>query len=342
MKYAYQALIALAIAMGLGGLCVAAWGSQLCTITPARPAGNTGHGFYVVGSKLYDKYGNEFRIRGVNSSHPDASGTMPSLPQSGANTVRFVIDFTKPAFFNYTTRAIVEHMVPMPSNWTATCKADVASLDAIVDTWVAQAPQWTQLSDDGLINIANEWGPEDSVIWRDAYIKSVARMRAAGYTGTLVIDSGACGQDAKDIVKYGAAVLAADPQHNLLFDVHVYGGFHLPATLSWMQDYATAMGQLRASGLPIIFGEFGPGKNIGPSPTTVAPATIIATAEANGWGWLAWSWDGNNLPNCRADDTGFSLTTNCGNYATDSDLTSFGKLIVSTLKTSAKPASVAP
>ncbi|MFL6625793.1 MAG: cellulase family glycosylhydrolase [Burkholderiaceae bacterium] len=304
----------------------------------ARPAGNTGKGFFVSGSKLYDPNGLEFRIRGVNRNHWDSYGTPAGLPLSGANTERVVLSFSKATSYNWnivSSEMLANKIVPIPGNWTGTCKADPASLTAIVDTWVAQASTWTQLNSTGLINIANEWGPANSTVWRDSYITAIHRMRAAGYTGTLVVDSGGCGQDSQDIIKYGAAVLAADPQKNILFDVHVYGGFHFPATASWMQDYTTALSQLKATGLPLIIGEFGPGKNIGPSPTMVTPQKIIADAEANGWGWMPWSWDDNNLQSCASDDNGFSMTTKCGTYRTDSDLTAFGKTVVPILKSTA-------
>jgi mannan endo-1,4-beta-mannosidase len=306
-------------------------------VTP-RPAGNTGKGFYVAGSKLYDPNGQEFRIRGVNRNHWDSYGTPTGLPLSGANTERVVLSFAKPTTYNWnivSSQMLANKIVPIPGNWTATCKADPASLTAIVDTWVAQAATWTQLNATGLINIANEWGPANSTVWRDNYITAIARMRAAGYSGTLVVDSGGCGQDAQDIVKYGAAVLASDPQKNILFDVHVYGSFHYPATASWMQDYTTAMTQLKASGLPLILGEFGPGRNVGPSPTMVTPEKVIADAEANGWGWMPWSWDDNNLANCSSDDNGFSMTLKCGTYNSDADLTTFGKTVVPILKSMA-------
>jgi mannan endo-1,4-beta-mannosidase len=303
-----------------------------------RPAGNTGTGFYVAGGKLYDPNGNEFRIRGVNRNHWDSYGSPTGVPLSGANTERVVLSFTNSTTYNWnivSSQMLANRIVPIPGNWTGTCKADTATLSAIVDTWVAQASTWTQLNTRGLINIANEWGPSNSTVWRDSYITAIARMRAAGYTGTLVVDSGGCGQDAQDIVKYGAAVLASDPQKNILFDVHVYGGFHYPATASWMQDYETAMTQLKASGLPLILGEFGPGNNVGPSPTLVTPQHVIDTAETNGWGWMPWSWDDNNLANCTSDDNGFSMTIKCGTYKTSADLTTFGKIVVPILQSTA-------
>ncbi len=315
------------------------------SIVPAatRPAGNTGTGFYVVGNKLYDAKGKEFRIRGVNRTHWDSYGSPAGLPMSGANTERIALNFTRPVAGNFDivrSQMIANKIVPMPGNWGTTCKSDPASLTAVVDTWVAQASTWTTLNSNGLINIANEWGPANSTVWRDNYITAVARMRAAGYTGTLVVDSGGCGQDAQDVVKYGPAVLASDPQKNILFDVHVYGSFHYPATASWMQDYTKAMAQLKASGLAIILGEFGPGRNVGPSPTMVTPEQVIASAEDAGFGWMPWAWDDNNLANCAANDNWFSMTTKCGGYKTNDDLTLFGKTIVPILQRTAVKATI--
>ena len=310
-------------------------------VSTAVPVAAAAMGFHVAGAKLYDKNGKEFRIRGVNRVHWDSSSSA-GIALSNANTERFVIDFTQTQAKNWATvdKAVSMGVVPMPGNWGGTCKSDAASLSAVVDTWVAQASTWTKYNSNGLINIANEWGPSNSTVWRDSYISAIARMRAAGYTGTLIVDSGGCGQDSKDIVNYGAAVLASDPQKNILFDVHVYGNFFYPATASWMQDYTKAMTAMKATGLAIILGEFGPGRKIGPSPTLVPPEQIIATAEAAGWGWMAWAWDDNNLPGCRANDGWFSMTTTCGAYKTDADLTAFGKTVVPLLKQMAVRASI--
>lgn len=309
-----------------------AFAGQLCTLDPARPAGATGTGFYVVGGKLYDPSGTEFRIRGVNSAHPDASGTPAGIGRSGANTARMFFNFTKPAATNWATMQAVQGVVPIPTNWSTTCVVDPAILSTAVDAWVAQSSTWTQLNGLALVNIANEWGPSvanNSTGWRDGYLTAIARMRAAGYTMPLVIDAGYCGQDAATIVKYGQSLLDTDPQHNLLFSVHIYGSFHRPATATWMQDYATALSQLKATGLPIIVGEFGPGRNIAPSPTDIPPGDIVADAESNDWGWMAWSWDANDMPNCMSSDNSMSMTVKCGNYTgLDSELTLYGQQVM--------------
>lgn len=299
--------------------------------TQTRPTASTGAGFFVVGSKLYDPKGVPAVLRGTNLSHYDQNHT--GLDLAGMNAARIALVFTKPQASNYAivqNQLLAKKIVPIVGSWAGTCKSDAATLSTIVDAWVAQASTWTLLNTKGIVNIANEWGPANSVVWRDSYILAVARMRAAGYTGTLMIDSGGCGQDAQDVVKYGAAVLASDPQKNILFDVHVYGTFHYPkATAAWMQDYDTALKALQASGLAIMVGEFGPGKNVGPSPTTLPPETIIARAEAAGFaGWMSWAWDDNDLGACMSDEHWFAMVKRCGQYSVPTDLTAFGTLVV--------------
>lgn len=332
---------------------VVALAGQFCVIDPPRAASATGTGFYVAkpisqraassadaSFRLFDPAGNEFRIRGVNHNHWDAYGAPAGLPRSGANAVRMFLRFTDPpaTTWGYVAPLLAAGLTPIPTNWTTTCKSDQASLAATVDTWVAQASTWAQLNRTGLLNVANEWGPAVSSAdkgagWLTGNQQAVARLRFAGLTMPLVIDAGGCGQDAGTIVKYGQQLLDADPEHNLIFSVHVYGSWHYPATASWMQDYSTAMAQLRATGLPILIGEFGPYNGGASSSKTLVPtATLIADAEANGWGWLPWSWDDNNLPGCLADDNGFSLTKKCGVYVTDDDLTAWGRTIVPILK----------
>jgi hypothetical protein len=384
-----------------------------------RPSYNTGHGFFVSDGKLYDAKGNEFRIRGVNRVHWD-SDSAAGLVKSGSNTVRWDIDFTRPVAANVDLvmqQSIDNGIVPVVGNWTGTCSPDPSKLSASVATWVAQASAWTKLDKYLIVNVANEWGPGNSTVWRDSYISAIARLRSAGYTGAILVDSGGCGQDDADLLQYSQAVFESDPQRNVIFAVHLYGGANdysaeiqsvrkgnpTVVTLSsnspthpfapnyngsnntysgltsyqiddvqgmtqlngnhaalqnvggvsgawtvtltvdstqWNDytgggkivdngNYAFRIAQLaglsRRTGAAYIIGEFGPGKNIGPSPTLVTPGQIITAAEANGIGWLAWAWDDNNLAGCSSDDRWFSMTKGCGRYAQPSDLTSFGK-----------------
>jgi Cellulase (glycosyl hydrolase family 5) len=298
-----------------------------------RPASSKGVGFFVSNGKLYDANGVEFRIRGIDKLHWDNGST--GLSNSKANTVRWNIDFTQPAAKNIallqggaskTGGGIYDHMVVMPGAWSApagtlTCSSDASILASAVSVWVAQASSWTQLEKYSILNIGNEWGPSNSTVWRDSYISAISQMRTAGYHATLSITSGGCGQDNADLTTYAQAVFDSDPEKNVIFDRHVYGG---DADVSALSKDATA---LAALGLPVIFGEFGPGMSIGPSPTNLTPAQVIQTAEQNGFGWLAWAWDDNNLSNAQADNEWFALSYT-GAYASSADLTIFGQEVV--------------
>jgi hypothetical protein len=308
-----------------------------------RPSYNTGSGFFVVGNKLYDPNGNEFRIRGVNHLHWDAAG--PGIPKTGANTERWDIDFAQPAATNIglMQKSAANKMVPIAGNWDGTCDESTTTLSNIVSTWVSTAPEWQAVEKYALLNIANEWGPSNSTVWRDAYISAIAQIRAAGINATLVVDAGGCGQDNADLAQYASAVFNSDPQRNVVFDQHIYGNWSADGSSSWQTNLATGLDALAATGLPMIVGEFGPGRNIGPSPTMMTPGQTIQAADARGIGWIAWAWDDpagewSSMPT----DDWFALSLT-GDYQSSADLTTFGKDVVENatygLKAMAKPAS---
>ncbi|MCU0619931.1 MAG: glycoside hydrolase family 5 protein [Gemmatimonadales bacterium] len=290
----------------------------------ARPSYNTGTGFFVANGKLYDANGVEFRVRGVNKLHWDADS--PGIPKTHANTERWVIDFAQPTATNLglMQESIDNHLVPMPGSWDGTCKEDTPTLAAIVDTWIAQAAAWQTIERFMILNIANEWGPANSTVWRDAYVTAVGRLRQAGYRCTIAVDSGGCGQDNDDLATHAAAVFDSDPQKNVIFGQHIYGLWANGGGQSWQVDLATGLDRLVATGLPMFVGEFGPGRDIGPSPTMMTPLEIMQACEARDLGWLAWAWDD---PAYNADDNWFALSLT-GDYDSSADLTTFGKVVV--------------
>lgn len=294
----------------------------------ARPSYNSGPGFFVAQGKLYDANGLEFRIRGVNRVHWD-SNSAAGIAASGANTERWNVDFAHSAGSNVGlvhAQSIAERIVPIVGNWGATCSNDPARLAAVVATWVQQARAWTRLDKYLIVNIANEWGPTNDPVWRDSYIRAIGQLRAAGYLGTILIDSGGCGQDLDDLLNYSSAVFDSDPQKNVMFALHVYG--RIPRE-QVAPDLARLAALGRERGMAFLVGEFGPGRNIGPSPTLTTPAEVITAAEANGIGWLAWAWDDNNLPQARANDQWFSMTYfGPGIFSRPADLTLFGRDVV--------------
>jgi hypothetical protein len=310
--------------------------------TQQRPAYNTGTGFFVVGNKLFDANGNEFRMRGINHLHWDAPGA--GIPKTGANTERWVIDLNQPSATNIglMQKSFNNKMVPIAGDWDGTCDESTATLSNIVNAWVATASTWKAVEKYTLINIANEWGPSGTA-WRDAYISAIAQIRAAGINATLVVDAGGCGQDNADLAQYAVAVFNSDPQKNVVFDQHIYGNWIGGGGPAWQTDLNAGLDALAATGLPFIVGEFGPGRNIGPSPTMMTPGQIIQAAETRGIGWLAWAWDDPAGEWATPTDDWFALSFT-GDYQSGADLTTFGKDVVENgtygLKALASPASV--
>jgi len=390
----------------------------------------------VLNGKVYDANGYEFRMRGVDRCHFD-SNSAAGITRSGANAVRFFMyDIGVsggPATSSFYDVALNQHIAnkQMPiitaANVAGThtgSSGDTSSADlaTIVSWWVSNESVFAPIMDKISINIANEWGPSNSATWETAYESAITDLRNAGYTCPLVIDTGGSGQDDQDLLNYAQDVFNSDPQKNIIFSIHLYGGANDYSTgiqsvhqgtntvvtlasnsathpfapnfdgtnnsysgisaysfsgvqgmtqlngeqpapqnvggsqgawtitlsvdsTSWpaytgggtVVDYngnyqlrlarLAALGQ--STGAAIIVGEFGPGRNIGPSPTLVTPDEIISASEANQLGWLAWAWDDNNLGGGQTNNAWFGMTYNGpGVYAVDSDLTMFGQQIV--------------
>jgi len=295
-----------------------------------RPSYNTGAGFFVSNGQLYDPSGNVFRIRGVDRNHFD-SNSAAGIAKSGANAVRFFmynigVSGAPPAS-TYQTVALQQHInyqeLPIitaanVAGTTTGTAGDQSATDlaTTVSWWVNNVSVFAPIMNQIAINIANEWGPLNSSTWASAYETAIARLRAAGYTCPLVIDSGGYGQDVNDLLSYSVQVFQSDPQRNIVFSLHIYDPAlpNLSPLAALSQQY----------GMAFIIGEFGPGRNIGPSPTLVTPAQVIQAAEQNGLGWMAWAWDDNDLANCTSDNNWFSMTYSCGQYGAPSNLTWYG------------------
>jgi mannan endo-1,4-beta-mannosidase len=293
----------------------------------SRPSYNTGNGFFVLNGKLYDANGSEFRIRGVDREHYD-SNSAAGIAKSGANAVRVGFYLTSVGAAKYVNVLQTEHIankqVPIPGMFyfpdstVVSCNHSTSELSAGVAWWVANAAAFTAIDKYMIVNIANEWGPSNSATWASAYESAIASMRAAGYLGPLMIDSGGCGQDMEDLLNYSTEVFNSDPQKNIIFSLHIYG---LIPTADVAPDLAKLSALSASAGMAFVVGEFGPGLNAGPSPTDTTPTQVITAAEANGIGWMPWAWDDTS-------GEGFAMTHTGGTYTESSNLTAYGQTIV--------------
>ncbi|MFG1868377.1 cellulase family glycosylhydrolase [Micromonospora arborensis] len=255
-------------------------------------------GFTVAGGKLYDANGAEFIMRGVNHAHtwyPQQTSSFADVKALGANTVRVVL--SSGDRWTRNTNADVANVISLCKANRLICVLEVhdttgygeqsgaITLDRAVDYWLSLADVLAGQERYVIVNIGNEpYGNQNYASWATDNANAIKRLRTGGLTHTIMVDAPNWGQDWSFTMRDNAAsVFAADPARNTLFSIHMYGVFDTAAEIS---DY---LGRFRTAGLPIVVGEFGFNHSDG----NPDEDTILAYSQANGIGWLGWSWSGN-------------------------------------------------
>ncbi|TVQ22314.1 MAG: hypothetical protein EA382_12230 [Spirochaetaceae bacterium] len=263
-------------------------------------------GLRVSGRHLYDADGNRVVPIGANvmTKYWDPGGwrSISALAQTGANTVRIfwkIEPSTGLDAFERNIRNAVEHgMFAMPSLWEAT--GQWSQLERCVDWWVQ--PEVLEIISRYerhlLLNIANEAG-DASVSMRQfesGYRRAITRLREAGIRVPLVIDAANWGRDESYILQTATALIAHDPERNLLFSWHPWDD-RMPRS-----RYTETIDAAVAQEIPLIIGEF--------SHTGVFYNSthdwrfLVEYATEHDIGWLAWVWRGADVSD------GHNITTN--------------------------------
>ncbi len=198
----------------------------------SRPAYNTGNGFFVVGGKLYDPNGNEFRIRGVNRTHWDLElGRRHCLVgcQRGAHLHRLLsthrqehVSLIQDA--EYRPEGSPDRHLPAGDSSGATsCSSDPAGVGSGalgLDVPGGAVDDARSLPDH---QCRQRVGPSNSTVWRDSYINAIAQAASGRLSGSDPDRQRRLrGQDDADLLQYSQAVLNSDPQRNLIFSIHLY------------------------------------------------------------------------------------------------------------------------
>ncbi|NES14942.1 MULTISPECIES: cellulase family glycosylhydrolase [Micromonospora] len=277
-------------------------GAALLTVLAAVFAfGQPAHaaaGFSVSNGRLYDANGNEFIMRGVNHAHtwyPQQTSSFANIKALGANTVRVVLASGDRWAKNDT--ADVANVISLCKANKLICVLEVhdttgygeqsgaITLDRAVDYWLSIASALQGQEKYVIVNIGNEpYGNQGYGTWATDTANAIKRLRAGGLAHTIMVDGPNWGQDWSFTMRDNAStVFNADPQKNTVFSIHMYGVFDTAAEIT---DY---LGRFRSAGLPIVVGEFGFNHSDG----NPDEDTIMAYSQANGIGYLGWSWSGN-------------------------------------------------
>ena len=124
-----------------------------------------------------------------------------------------------------------------------------------------------------------------SATWTTATTNAIKRLRGAGLHHLLMADAPMWGQDWQNIMRNNAAsVENADPQHNTVFSIHMYGVYNTAAKVNAYFD------AFKTAGLPLVVGEFGNMHTDG----NPDEDTIMGQAQSRGLGYIGWSWSGNS------------------------------------------------
>ncbi|MBN1951144.1 MAG: cellulase family glycosylhydrolase [Bacteroidales bacterium] len=259
--------------------------------------------FHVEGRKLMDPNGKEFIIRGVNNLHAwhyrKSLAALDKFKQYKINAVRVVWETEGNDFKleEIVQKCLENKLIPIIELHDATGDTTEESLMNLVSYYTSDRIKKILLPYDHkiLINIANEWGTFTTTpeFWKEVYLKAIPAIREAGYQAPIVIDAPGWGQAHEAILKYGEDLVNSDPLYNVLFSVHMYGSWNDPNKIE------TELQKLYDAGLPVMVGEFGYNfdKGVNNLNCTVDHTVIMRKCHELGYGYLAWSWSGNNKVN---------------------------------------------
>ncbi|MDR7383424.1 glycoside hydrolase family 5 protein [Promicromonospora iranensis] len=263
-------------------------------------AGANAVGIHVSGGQLVESDGSPLLLRGVSHAHTwytSETDSFADISDAGANSVRVVLsDGTR---WTRNEPADVANVVGLCEENRLICvledhdttgygeESAASTLDTAASYWISLLPTLRGTEDRVLINIGNEPYGNNATVnasWAADTSAAIQRLRDAGFEHTIVVDAPSWGQDWQGIMRDSAAdVLAADPDGNTVFSVHMYGVYDTAAEITSYLDTFTSQG------LPIIVGEFGHNHSDG----NPDEDTIMSYTRSQGIGWFAWSWSGN-------------------------------------------------
>ena len=230
---------------------------------------------------------------------------LPKIAALGSKAARLVMysDARFPSQATYEWRsglvqaAIDSGQIPIVGLWDDTCSRGGAAAQSNVEKFWLEgdgarlAKQFPQL----VVNFFNERNFDPAAgrheRWRDYYNGLVAKFRSKVGGNAIMIDAGGqCAQNPEGIILHGAAMQAADPQHRLIFAVHLYAFWVDSAAQRWPEgqwQISATMERLGRLTVPVVAAEFGNPNN--QDGNAYAVSGLLAAVKANQLaGALVW------------------------------------------------------
>lgn len=280
-----------------GAALVALLASIIVFVQPASAA----VGLRISNGRIFEANGAEFIPRGVSHAHvwyPSQTSSFANIKAKGANLVRVVLGSGKR--WGPNSASDVTNVINLCKQNRLICMLEVhdttgygeegaaATLDEAVTYWISVRSALVGQESYVMLNIGNEPmgnNATTNATWASATSAAIQRLRSNGFEHLIVADAPNWGQDWAFIMRDNApSVLAADPQRNTLFAIHMYGVFDTAA------EVTAYVSSFRGRNLPLVIGEFGHNHSDG----NPDEDTIMATAQSQGIGYIGWSWSGNS------------------------------------------------
>lgn len=289
-------------------------------------------GMYIKNGALYTADGREFIMRGINIAHTWYKGdTIAAIDKSaeyGSNATRIVLSDNSYAANGWqgykddaaTVEKLIQEckkngQVAIVEYHNGTGGDDTIYVDRALEYWLEMVDMLNKYTDCCIVNILNEWqGTWNLSTYAPTYQNAIKTLRNAGMKNVIMVDAPGWGQDANTMYTNAPSILAADPDGNTMFSIHMYAvaGADSDTVKSHIDNTL-------AKGVCLVIGEFGCNHKMNGQIYDVAYQTIMDYSQEKKVGWLAWSWCGNG-----SDDYFLDLVTDqAGNT-----LTSWGDSIV--------------
>jgi hypothetical protein len=291
-------------------------------------------GFKVEGSKIIDKNGDEFLMKGVNVNGPGWC-----FPRGTKQDISLIADTWK---FNSVRLCTATKWDSWAKNYN---NNETDNFDTIIEAFTKRGIVviienhdytgiWPPLADDGgyttgsgdiirplgdlksywinlaekykdnpyvWFNIMNEPGSgnsqEDAKLWYLVHDEVIAAIRAVGAENIIVLDDHGWGQANGYLDRgagYDSAVIKMGPALNEKYQNLVYSLHVYDAWRDGKARFDAYFADAKALGLCVILGEYGVGTNSLGQHNAVM--NMLNSAIENEIGRLYWAWDDNGLP----------------------------------------------